>query len=157
MSRDAFKMKMGQIIGIVGGLLLIIGVFLPWASWQSGGLNYDVSGFATIIFGIPLLIFGIIGLIMCVLGGKGPGIVGIVFGVLALLVSLGGMAVVNMLAQWSGYTVGIVTITTGFGAYICIIGSILLIVGSAMVLSMKKAVAPPMAPPMTPPMAPPAQ
>lgn len=150
------KLATGNLIGIVGGLLVIIGVVLPWASFENLGVPVNVSGIDAWIIGLPLLIFGVIGLVMTILGGKGPGIVGIVMGVLALLMALAGMAIVTWIVTLAGWSGTGITVSTGFGTYICIIGSILLIVGSAMVIGQKKA--PPAPAPMAPPpAAPPAQ
>lgn len=150
------KLGTGNLIGLVGGLLVVIGVILPWASFEELGVPVSVSGIDAWIIGVPLLIFGVIGLVMDLIGGKGPGIVGIVMGVLALLMALAGMVIINWIVQLAGWSGTGITVSTGFGTYICIIGSLLLIAGSAMVIGQKKAPPAP-APQAPPPAAPPMQ
>lgn len=99
----------------------------------------NIYGIDALRFGLSLLIFGVIGMIMTVLGGKGPGIVGIVMGVFALPMVLSGMAIINWLVMLAGWSGSGVTILMRFGTYIAFIGSILLVIGSAMVIDQKKA------------------
>lgn len=140
------KMNTGSIVGIVGGLLIIIGVVLPWMSDDIGnsisGLTAGIS-----VLGIVLILFGVLGLVMLIPGKRGLAIGSIVFGALALLLylaMLGLSSILTSMASGLGASVSV-----GFGLYIGFIGSILLIVGAIVARSQLKSVAP--APPVAPP------
>ncbi|MFQ5910262.1 MAG: hypothetical protein ACE5IJ_06015 [Thermoplasmata archaeon] len=146
----------GRIVGIIGGLLTFVGALLPWATVESALISPQTQTFmgaATGIGGILVLIFGIIGLILVATGKRGPAIGGIILGVLALIFAL--LAWVG-LAAWAEVFGGLgSTLTTEYGIYISLVGSIILIIGSALAMGEAKKAEVPMAPPMAAPMEPP--
>lgn len=151
------KIGPGWITGILGGLITIVGTVLPWATISGGSLTTPLTIPGTLtILGIAVLVFGVLGLVCVAIPKKITAILGIVWGVLALLVgllTLAGLAAAAAVAAGSG--TGYV-VTTQYGAYLALIGALILIVGSALAYTeAKKAAAPP--PMMAPPMAPPPQ
>ena len=149
------KMSTGSLVGIVGGVLVIMGVILPWWSGSNGVSTVSFSGLDTgaNTFGYIMIVFGLLGLVMVAPGKRGLAIGSIVFGVLAMLLYLMVIAILGLI-NWTSGLSGTITTSTGYGLYIGFIGSILLIVGAVMARSAaKKAAAAPVAPP-APPMAP---
>jgi hypothetical protein len=145
------KMNTGSLVGIVGGLLVIIGVVMPWMSDSVGN---SVSGLTAGIstLGIILILFGVLGVVMLIPGKRGLAVGSIVFGVLALLLYLAMLGLSSLLTSMAG-TLG-ASVSVGFGLYLGFIGSILLIVGAVVARSqIKTAAAHPAAPP-APPQAP---
>ena len=142
------KMNPGSIVGIVGGLLIIIGVMLPWMSDSTG---YSISGLTAgiSVLGMVLILFGVLGLVMLIPGKRGLALGSMVFGVLALLLYLAMLGLSSILTSMAG-TLG-ASVSVGFGLYLGFIGSILLIVGAIVARSeMKKAASAPVAPPAPP-------
>ncbi|HYM39035.1 MAG TPA: hypothetical protein VEY12_02670 [Thermoplasmata archaeon] len=153
------KVRPGWILGIVGGLITIVGAVLPWATVSGGSLAAPLtfSGATVGLGGIAVLLFGVLGLICVAIPNRITAILGLVWGILALLLALltlVGLAAIAALAAGSGTGV---TVTTQYGAYLALVGTLVLIVGSAIAYTeAKKAAAPPMMPPpVAPPMAPP--
>ena len=152
------KIRPGWILGILGGLVTVVGAVLPWATVSGGSLSAPMtfSG-ATVGFGgILVLVFGVLGLICVAIPRKVGAILGIVWGVLAILLGLltmVGLAAIAATAAGSGSSV---TVTTEYGVYVSVIGALLLIIGSAIAYTeARKAAAPPMVAPPMAPMAPP--
>jgi hypothetical protein len=130
---------------MVGGLMIILGVVLPW---MSDSLGNSISGLSAGVnsLGIVILLFGVLGLAMVASGERGLAIGAMVFAILALLLYLLLIGVAGLVATGLG-----AGITTGYGLYVGFIGSIVLIVGAVMAMSAaKKAVAAPVAPPAPP-------
>lgn len=147
------KMSTGSIVGIVGGLLVILGVVLPWMSDSTGA---SVSGLTAGIapIGIVLIIFGVLGLVMVAPGKRLLAIGTIVFGILAFLLYLALLGLSSLIS--TGANVLGANTSVGYGLFIGFIGSILLIVGAIMARSeAKKAAAAPAAQAPPAPMAPP--
>jgi len=145
-------MKIGRILGIIGAILALIGVFLPWVAGHVAATNTDrsLSGieFPLFIFGMPFLLFVVIGLILVAIPKKGTAIAGLIMGIIAFVIALIPMAILaTIIVSWqiSGEVASI-----GYGLYICLVGALLLIIGSAM--GIRDASAPkPMPPPMMQP------
>jgi len=143
-------MTKGKIIGLVGALLTIVATLLPWASGLGAGgvtIATEVMGLLT-GFGTLVLILGIISGVMALVG-RGVGTV--VCGVLALLVTLfwfGAWSFISGLLNWTGGSNSV-----GYGTYIAVIGSILLIVGGALLIGEKKKMAAAPMPTAAPPTA----
>ncbi len=148
------KIRPGWILGILGGVITIMGTVLPWATVSGGSLTTPLtfSGITVGFGGILVLLFGLLGLICVAIPKKVTAILGIVMGIIALLwavLTLIGLAAIAAVAAGSGTGVAV---TTEYGAYLALVGTLVLIVGSAIAYTeARKAAAPP---PMTPPMAP---
>ncbi len=124
------KFGIGRILGIVGGLLAVIGTVLPWVTISGGSLTSPLtfSGLTAGFGGIGALLFGVLGLIFVAVGKRVLAILAMVWGILALLLtglSMVGFAAIAALAGGSG-----VTVTTNYGVYVSLVGSLILIVGS---------------------------
>jgi len=140
-------MKKGVIVGIVGGILTVLGVVLPWASSEFGSVSglFTLPGTAigTTIFGYPLLILGILGLLMALPGKKGLAVGTIIMGIIAMLLGLVVIGFVGLVSNISG---GVASM--GIGAILCLVGPIIMILGGFMIRSeaKKEAMAPPVPP-----------
>lgn len=127
------KMSMGAILGAIGGVIALVGTFLSWATFPITGTSIPVEWPGWAGFGFLTLIFAIIGLILVLIPKKVTAIIALVMGILALVFALLqylGLSALVTLAQLAGYQA-----TMGVGAWITIIGCILLIVGSGMAMS----------------------
>lgn len=141
------KIGMGAIIGLVGGLLVIVGTFLPWANVTGGGVSEDVTGAMVPIFGLLVILFGVLGLVFAVIPRPVFGILAMVFGILALVFLLIAYLGISLVSGISGGSVSL-----SYGLYLALIGAILLIVGGPLAYrDAKRAQAPPMPMPMAPP------
>ncbi len=145
-------MKLGKILGIVGGLLVIISLFLPWMTISSSIESVSVMGVLIIPFSILALIFAILGLIFVAIGKKGLCIGALVMGILAIVMIGISFALMQWIADtWAIVGTGI-TFSIEYGVWIGMIGAIILIIGSAMAYGEAKKAAPAPAPmPVTPP------
>src|SRR5439155_5868397 len=112
------KFGIGRIVGIVGGLLVIIGAVLPWVTISGCTTLCPVtfSGVGAGFGGIGAIIFGVLGLIFVAVGKRILAILGMVWGILALLLT--GLAFVGFAAIGALYTGTGVTITTDYGVYV---------------------------------------
>ena len=145
-------MKIGRILGIVGAILALVGVVLPWVAGHVAATNTDrsLSGieFPLFIFGVPLLLFAVVGLVLVAIPKKGTAIAGLIMGIIALVIAMIPMAILaSIIVEWQipGEVASI-----GYGLYISLVGAVLLIVGSA--IGIKDASAPkPMPPPVMQP------
>ncbi len=149
------KIRPGWTLGIIGGLLAIVGTLLPWATVAGGSLAAPetFSGVSVGLFGILFLILGLLGLIFVAIPNRITAILGLVWGVLALLIGLLTLLGLAALAAAAAGTGTGVTVTTEYGVYVAMVGALLLIVGSGLAYGeARRAAAPPM---MAPPMAPP--
>lgn len=140
-------MKTGRILGIVGGLLAVVGIFLPWATATNPTTNTSssASGISVPIFGILVALFSVLGLVLVFVGKKGTCTAGAIMGILAFIFAM------IFAALWSAiittFSVGDI-FSIGYGLYVTMIGSIILILGSFMargeaVRSLTPQVAPP--------------
>jgi hypothetical protein len=118
----------GRVVGILGGLIPFIGVFLPWAT-VSGSTDghawaYHYTGGQSIaLFVVP--VFGFFGLESVAIPTKRSATLGLGCGILAIL---GTLSITPILV--SGPYVGQVTLE--YGLYVTILGAIALIVGSVL-------------------------
>ena len=106
------RIRLGRILGIVGGFVTAVGVFLQWIG-------------AHVLFGgdsLAVFVLGILGLEFVAIPTKGTATMGVIWGIIALLATL-----VNIIPA-----LGSLGITTfDFGFYVTILGSLVLIVGSS--------------------------
>ena len=114
----------GGIIAMVGGILIIVAMVLPWVDTSNllGGQVY--SGFETGIFGILTLIFAILIIILALvkkpLGAGILGILSLIFVIIPLIVV---EAIFGLLAAGTGLSL------FSYGWYLALIGSILAMIG----------------------------
>jgi len=127
------RISVGKILGIIGGLIILVSVFLPWAALSQSGLSAGtIDPFvATLGFvGVFVLLFGIIGLEYVAIPTRGTALTGAVFGTIAFLLTLAVLG-----GSPSGYQ-----ISPAIGMYLSLIGSLILVGGSAFAyMEMKKA------------------
>lgn len=145
-------MQMGRIVGIIGGILALVGTFLPWATIESSVESISASGILLFIVGVPVLLFAIIGLILVALPKRGTAIGAFVMGILALIFVLLAFVLVGVL---EGLVSGTdISITYDYGMWISLVGSILLMIGGIWAFVELGKVPPVPAPmmPMEPPM-----
>ncbi len=135
---------------LIGGLLLVIGAFLPWIIFKflgkeltitgmgatSGNLDIPSGGvkdgiFAVFLGGIILLL-AIIGLLR---GSKGFGIAILIFGIFATLFMLYELSDISNAAKTLGDSG---SVSTGIGLYIGLVGAIIALVGGVLPLFMKR-------------------
>lgn len=149
------KIGPGRILGIIGGLLAVVGSFLPWAIISDGTTTLSIMGAIYPIFGWLFVIMAILGLIFVAIPNKILNILAMVWGIIALIMGLLAMVLTSFLGGLGGLT-GTITVSNGYGIYLGLVGAVLLMIGSPMAYSeAKKAAAAAMPPMMGPPMPPP--
>jgi uncharacterized membrane protein YjgN (DUF898 family) len=129
------KLTTGLIIAMIGGILMIVGVFLPWASSTYTDPNTGSKFESTIngmnLFGYLVLFMGILVLLMAVL--KKP-VGAIICSVIGMLLSLIPLALIGWLVNVAETAADLVGSTDfeanmGIGIILCFVGSILGLVG----------------------------
>lgn len=167
------KIGKGAIIGLLGGLLGLVGVFLPWASASAGPVTISVTGACLggigsidmggvsipcslaasgegAIYAYGILAFSVLGLIFVILGKRSTSMLALIFGLLTII--LAGVAI----ARLSSILAAAPGASLGYGIILCIVGGILLLLGSVLAMGeAKKAMMGPAPMPMAPPMPPP--
>ncbi len=150
------KIRMGWILGIAGGLVTIAGAALPWATVTGGTLAAPetFSGLRLGFGGIAVLILGLLGLVCIAIPRRVTALLALVCGILALGLGLLTLLVISSIAGMAGASGSGVTVTTEYGVYFALSGTLVLLVGAAIkYMSAKKAdalrvvAAPPMSPP----------
>lgn len=141
-----YSIKTGSVLGIVGGLLAVVGVFLPWmtATETITNTSSSASGISVPLFGILVLLFSALGLVLALVGKRGTCIGAMIMGILAFVFAL--IVATIWSAIISTFGVGDI-LSIGYGLYITLAGSIILVIGSVMTLGELKHMAPQMAPP----------
>src|SRR5256885_1712023 len=120
----------GRKLAIAGALFTLIGAALPWTS---GAFGVTANG----IDGIFVYVFGLLWLPFHPVSRKVHAILGVGWGGLALLLALQSVAFFSALG-----------VTLEYGVYVSILGSLSLIVGSALVyVQARKALGPESIPP----------
>jgi len=179
------KIGKGAIIGLVGGLLGLVGVFLPWLTVSAsvgpisvsasvsgismGGGTLDLgtgtaipvgaSEFSIYVYGI--LAFSVLGLIVVMLGKRSTAMLALVFGLLTTILAIVAVVRMSQLASALQALIPVVpgmtvSIGAGIGLYLCVIGGIILLLGGVLAMGdAKKAMMAPAPMPMAPPMPPP--
>lgn len=125
-------MGMPVILGLVGGILMIVSLFLPWATVTLFGIPVTFMGITAGIGGILMLVFGIIGIVMLMMKNPTMPLVGGIMGILSLvfwLLSYLGLSALVAPAQLTGGGVGV---GLGIGLWIAPLGALLLTVGGFM-------------------------
>ena len=149
----------GLIVGLIGGILAAVGVFLSWASIQAEveglTISADITGWdmakgETTIMGITVpgpeelspyvvLVGGILALIGA-LGAAGVKKLSILLAISGLIAIVGagwGFSVVET-GTVSLIGIGTVSSSYGYGLYTCLVGGILALIGGIMGIRAKK-------------------
>ena len=156
-------MNKGQIIGLVGGIIALIGLFLPWISASGTNTNtgqqitVSVPGIYFIPFSIGIILFAVLTIAFAIF--KKP-----IGGILVLVFSLIGLAITGFLFSAIQYIAASlvsgssVSVSTGVGVYICIVGFIIGLIGGVLhyVYAKKEGVTQTSPPQEVPPAPPPA-
>jgi uncharacterized membrane protein YphA (DoxX/SURF4 family) len=125
----ANKPSTWAIIGLVGGILALVGVLLPWISVSALIITVNFTGLDIMsnalwnkymIYPVLTLIFGLLALVLCIMRKKMLYLGGGIMGILAFILPLVFMIVVNGDAK---------TNVTGYGVYLSMVGGILALVG----------------------------
>jgi hypothetical protein len=142
---------LGRILAVVGGFIAPIAIILPWAidrhtppppiTIDLGGVDFvgaygpiTAYGFGPLnvlaTYGIPIYGFGLFWLTWFAIPRKVAAILGVVWGTLALWIWIGALAVI------ADYAVSVAPngeqVTFAYGFYLNVLGSALLIIGSAL-------------------------
>lgn len=137
-----------MLIGLIGSILAIVGVFLPWLFYYFilsdywlgiSGLYMAVPGFSYYSAYVPL-VGGITALIGCLAILKGRKLMSFLFltcgGIIASLGGVVGYFDMGFYILRHQYH-AIEILKSGYGFYICIIGGVLALIGGALSLKAK--------------------
>lgn len=127
------KIGIGRLLGMVGGIITLVGALLPWVTLSGGRLSSPQMflGVSTGFFGVLLSQLGFFGIVMMFDGKKTTSLGGLALGASGFVFSVLILAFLGVLSV--GDTSGI-NIDIGLGIYVCIVGSIMLLVGSILAL-----------------------
>ncbi len=118
----------GPILGLVGGGLVLLGSFMPWASIASGFGSVGIAGTEgdgkiTLFLGVVLVVFGVISLtsgrrlaLLQVLASLGAGVIAVI-------------DLVNAFSRVASVNNGFVHASVGAGLYLVLAGAIASAVG----------------------------
>lgn len=128
-------MTSGLIIAMIGGLLMIVGVFLPWATTSytipltDQVVEDSINGMN--LFGYLVLFMGILVLLMAVLKKPVGAIICSVIGMLLALIPLALIGMLVNLIETAAKLTGTTDFSAsiGIGIILCFVGSILGLVG----------------------------
>lgn len=142
--RESLKVDRNTALGIVGVILLIVGTFLPWETssspggnliggatyWSdSGWTNYGVFDNQYLLVEIALIL-SIIGMIMIAVKQRMTEAAGLAIGVSVSAIFLYAYANLDHSAYLiNSQHVADITAYTGYGIWVSIIGSLLLVIG----------------------------
>ena len=140
----------GAAVGIIGGILSLLGIFLPWAYGNTpGDPNLSVTGWDLYELGVEggdnefgiivvLIAIGVLAMLLAMLEAvraRAPGAIVAVLGVLSMVFLLIIFSAVSAFMAGSLEEAGI---SMGTGLYISIVGSIAVIVGGLIGVAHKK-------------------
>lgn len=133
------------IIGLIGGILAVVGVFLPWMILgHLGGGTRNVSGwdlrtFRTFPYSPYLtLIGGVIAMLGSFALLKGKRFVGFLLPIGGAIAIFGGvMAYFDVRAILFGGWIPEIFPDWGYGFYVCIVGGVLALIGGTLSLKAK--------------------
>jgi len=126
----------GAAVGIIGSILVLVGIFLPWASAGAFGFSISFSGWdmnslsstwggGSIWQVIGLLAIGLICIVFAIMeaiAAKVSGALVLVFGIISTLIAFSALNEISPVSSIPGASIGI-------GIWICIIGSIIVAIG----------------------------
>ena len=123
----------GRILAMLGGAITAIGALLPWATYSNPAMAPVDSFTATFEFaGFAVLVFGLVGLEFVAIRTKGTATWGSFCGIVTLIVNLAAFGMVATFAMNEQAGQPGLQVSTGYGVYIGLIGSLALVVGSAL-------------------------
>jgi len=118
------------IIGLIGGILTVLGVFLPWVSATTPLGTFSASGWDALSASVsnnPDVLLILIGGILALIGGL-LAVLAAKIKSIAYLIPLGGiLAIVGWI--WSAKSISDWSVVS-YGFYTCLVGAILALVGS---------------------------
>ncbi len=135
MAPPAEPEKKIPFVALIGGILMIVGIFLPWASsaytHPTTGVEYTDSFTGMNLFGYIIMLMGILVVVGAVI--KKPKMAG-VFGVIGLVLALIPLALIGIItniAETSAQLVGALDYSAGMGIGIilCFIGALIATIG----------------------------
>ena len=159
------KLNKGQKIGLVGGIIALVGFFLPWVTLHLTG---DIATSAGVtqqsfmgiqsggVMGLIALVSAILVIVFSVINKSSMPILTIVFAIIGLLLVLLAMTGVQSLidatrALASATGTGDITASYEYGLWVTIIGFIIGLVGGGLSMKeMKASAVPPAMPPEEP-------
>jgi len=119
-----------MIIGLIGGILTTVGVFLPWASATAFGITVSASGWDGLSASVsdnPDVLLVLIGGILALIGGL-LAVLAVKMKSIAYLIPLGGiLAIIGWIWSATGVTDWSYV---SYGFYTCLVGAILALIGS---------------------------
>lgn len=136
MSKQGEKVLIGNIFGLIGSIMMLIGPFLPWV--QLGIIKADAfqkaPDYAYIIVGL-----GILALLICIVGLVMRKMVAIV----NILISVIGAGIVIYLFvllkdDMAGRAVFDLSPSIGPGPFVAGLGAVLIFIGAAVTATVKK-------------------
>ncbi len=152
---ETSKMNLLGLVGVLGALLLIIGVFLSWADITGSVLGFSetksISGmdimtnneyeFDYSYAPIIALVAGILGVIACILPVVKPLGIERILGLVSLIVAVVAVVIIYMFSgQMTGFSfegLASASVSCGIGWTISLVGGVLVILGSIIPVLMK--------------------
>lgn len=110
-------------IGLIGGIIAAVGVFLPWYSISIGGFSASANGFDSnqgkvVVLGGVLALVGGLAVLMTTMKG------------LDYLIPIGGL-VALLGCLWYGADVGFGNLSNfGYGLWVALVGAVLALIGT---------------------------
>jgi uncharacterized membrane protein YjgN (DUF898 family) len=129
------QLTSGLIIAMLGGILMIVGIFLPWATSSytdpNTGAKFESSINGMNLFGYLVLFMGILVILMAVLKKPVGAIITSVIGMLLSLIPLALIGWLVNVAETAADLIGSTDFSAsmGIGIILCFVGSILGLVG----------------------------
>jgi len=118
------------IVGLIGGILVTVGVFLPWVSATAYGITVSASGWDALSASVsnnPDVLLILIGGILALIGGL-LAVLAVKMKSIAYLIPLGGiLAIIGWI--WSATSITDWSVVS-YGFYACLVGAILALIGS---------------------------
>ena len=129
-------MNKWQIVGIVGAIIAIIGMFLPWATVSGAGLSVSVYGYISVF----LWICAILTLIGAAIPKAWGGILAFIFGIIGFLDAIWNqMGVYSLKSFYESQGYSNVKISISYGGYVIMVGFIIALIGGILqYISIKK-------------------
>lgn len=137
----------GALTVLVGGLLVIVGSFLPWITATSGfgsvsvsGMDHGGDGIFTLVLGVIAALIGMAQLIKAQLPGiirGSPAIIGVSLGVITFF---DHSDIRNRIARAAVSSSGALSSTVGQGIWSLYLGAVLIFIGGISLLGQKKKV-----------------
>jgi len=127
------KIGIGRLVGMVGGIITLVGALLPWMTVSGGRLSSPLMllGVSSGLLGVLISQLGFFGFVMMLDGKKTTSMGGLALGASGFVLSALGLVLLGDVTVID--TLGL-SIEVGPGLYVCVVGSIVLLVGSIIAL-----------------------